>query len=78
VRNRSSESPGSSSSLFFVKGQRWQIGMRLIQIGHVGRLLVHYRTIDPVRKRNLRESLSGIETLQQFLKQNQAVLLPAT
>jgi hypothetical protein len=75
VGNRSSASPGSSSSIFFAKGQRWRIGVRLIQIGHVGRLLVHYRTIDPVMKRRSPESLLAIKTLQQFLKQNQAVLL---
>jgi hypothetical protein len=63
--------------MFFAKGQRWQIGARFIQIGHVGRLLVHYRTHDPVVKRTSRESLCAIENLQEFLRQNQGVLLPA-
>ena len=60
----------------FVKGQLWQIDSRFVKIGHVGRLLVHHRTVVPSLKRSTsRESFSAIKDLQQFLTANNAVLV---
>jgi hypothetical protein len=60
----------------FVKGQLWQIDSRFVRIGHVGRLLVHHRTVVPSLKRSIsRESVSVIRELQQFLTTNNAVLV---
>jgi hypothetical protein len=61
----------------FVKGQLWQLfDTRFVQIGHVGRLLVHHRTIVPSLKRSIsRETLSSIKELQQTLTANKAVLV---
>ena len=62
----------------FVKGQLWQLfdTTRFIKIGHVGRLLVHHRTIVPSLKRSIsRETLSSIKDLLQILTANKAVLV---
>ena len=62
----------------FIKGQLWQLfdATRFIQIGHVGRLLVHHRTLVPSLKRSLsRQTLSSIKDLQQILTENKAVLV---
>jgi hypothetical protein len=63
----------------FVKGQLWQLcdATRFIQIGHVGRLLVHHRTIVPSLQRSIsrRQTLSSVKDLQRFLTANQAVLV---
>lgn len=62
----------------FVKGQLWQLldATRFIKIGHVGRLLVHHRTVVPSLKRSIsRETLSSIKDLLQILAANKAVLV---
>lgn len=61
-----------------IKGQLWQLfdNTRFIQIGHVGRLLVHHRTIVPSLKRSIsRETLSSVKDLQQILTAHKAVLV---
>lgn len=68
----------SASTPAFIKGQLWQLfdTTRFIQIGHVGRLLVHHRTIVPSLKRSLsRQTLSSIKDLQQIMMANKAVLV---
>jgi hypothetical protein len=60
----------------FVKGQLWQVGTRFIKIGHVGRVLVHHRTVVPSLKRSISpESVSAVKELQQFLSKSDAVLV---
>jgi hypothetical protein len=61
----------------FVKNQLWQLSNeRFIKIGHVGRLLVHYRTVIPTLKRSTsRETFTTMEDLQQLLTANKAVLV---
>jgi len=69
--------PSPTTAPVFVKGQLWQlVDTRFIQIGHVGRLLVHHRTVVPSLKRSIsRESLSSVKELQQMLTTNKAVLV---
>jgi hypothetical protein len=61
----------------FIKGQMWQLlDTRFIKIGHVGRLLVHHRTVIPEFKRSMsRETLSSVKDLQKFMAENRAVLV---
>ncbi|HEY4414238.1 MAG TPA: hypothetical protein VGO57_00990 [Verrucomicrobiae bacterium] len=58
-------------------GQVWQMAELNLQVGMVGKLLVHYKLAKPnaVRIPNL---VGSIATIQKFLKKNKAVLLPAT
>jgi hypothetical protein len=67
----------SAPGLVFVKNQLWQLSNeRFIKIGHVGRLLVHYRTVVPTLKRSTsRETFTTVEDLQQLLTANKAVLV---
>src|ERR1700743_432096 len=57
-------------------GQVWQMAELNLQVGMVGKLLVHYKLAKPnaVRIPNL---VGSIATIQKFLKKNKAVLLPA-
>jgi hypothetical protein len=62
----------------FIKGQHWELmDKRLIQIGHVGRVLVHHRIIVPWLKRSMarRQTLTSVKDLQKFLAANNAVLV---
>ena len=67
----------SSPTPAFVNGQLWQLcDTRCLKIGHVGRLLVHHRTIVPSLKRSMsRETFSSVRDLQQILTANKAVLV---
>jgi hypothetical protein len=58
----------------FRSGQIWQMGNSNLQIGLVGKRLVHYKHYKGQTKR-APVSLAGKETLEQFLKENQAVLV---
>lgn len=62
----------------FIQGQHWELlDKRLIQIGHVGRLLVHHRMIVPWLKRSTarRQTLTSVKDLRAFLTANSAVLV---
>jgi len=70
--------PSPAPTPTFVKGQLWQLfdTGRFIKIGHVGRFLVHHRTVVPSLKRSIsRETLSSIQDLVQILTANKAVLV---
>jgi hypothetical protein len=77
MRNLPEQSATSSSAMpKIVKGQLWQVGTRLIKIGHVGRVLVHHRTVVPSLKRPLSpESFSLLKEFQQLLNEQEAVLV---
>ena len=71
----------SSTVPTFIKGQLWQLidNTKFVQIGHVGRLLVHHRTIIPSLRRSLsRQSITSIADLQRFLTANKAVLVESS
>jgi hypothetical protein len=72
--SKNTDSLGPASSIF-VKGQLWQIKERVLKIGHVGRILVHHRMVDPLLKRASREDITSIKTLQKYLMTNHAVLV---
>jgi hypothetical protein len=75
LKNRN---PSPTPAPALIKGQLWQLidTTRFVQIGHVGRLLVHHRTVVPSLRRSLsRQTLTSIKDLQRFLSANQAVLV---
>jgi len=57
-------------------GQVWRMAELNLQVGMVGKLLVHYKLAKPnaVRIPNL---VGSIATIQKYLKKNKAVLVPA-
>ncbi|HEY0551786.1 MAG TPA: hypothetical protein VGF13_19430 [Verrucomicrobiae bacterium] len=71
-----SQSPAASLPANFIKGQLWQVGLRFVEIGHVGRLLVNHRIVVPTLKRSpSRPLLISIKELQKYLASNNAVLV---
>jgi len=58
----------------FEDGQIWQMGDASLQIGHVGKTLVHYKHYKGQMKRSP-VSLLNKNALERFLQDNQAVLV---
>ena len=58
----------------FQSGQVWQLADSSVQIGIVGKLLVHYRHSKPKQLR-VRTSLTSKVNLEEFLRKNRAVLV---
>ena len=61
-----------------LQGQHWLLlDKRMIQVGHVGRLLAHHRIIVPWLKHGTprRELLTSVKDLKSFLQANGAVLV---
>jgi hypothetical protein len=57
-----------------VAGQVWRMAEANLQVGMVGKLLVHYKLGKPnaIRTAN---SCGGIKTIEKYLKANKAVLI---
>ncbi len=55
-------------------GQIWQMADLNLEVGLVGKLLVHYKLAKPdaVRRAN---SVGGLATVEKYLKKNKAVLI---
>ncbi|MGH7989296.1 MAG: hypothetical protein ACREDS_03765 [Limisphaerales bacterium] len=54
-------------------GQIWRMAEANLQVGMVGKLLVHYKLGKPNAVR-VANSCNGIKTIEKFLKANKAVL----
>ena len=57
-------------------GQVWRMTEMNLQVGMVGKLLVHYKLAKPDAVR-IPNSCSGITTVEKYLKKNRAVLVQA-
>ena len=55
-------------------GQLWRMPGANLQVGMVGKLLVHYKLGKPDAVR-VSNSCNGIKTIEKFLKQHKAVLV---
>ena len=55
-------------------GQVWRVGEQNLQVGLVGKLLVHYKLAAPNAVR-VSNSVGGRGAVEKYLKQNKAVLL---
>jgi hypothetical protein len=66
----------TNTKVALADGQVWRMAELNLQIGMVGKLLVHYKLAKPnaVRVPNL---VGSIATIQKFLKKNKAVLMDA-
>ena len=69
---------GSSKPRFVLKplesGQIWRMAELDLQVGLVGKLLVHYKLAKPDAVR-IANSVGGRSTVEKYLKANKAVLL---
>ncbi len=57
------------------KGQLWQINDAYIQIVELGRRLIQYKMLRQLGQRAVRTQMTGIETLEAYLKDNAARLV---
>ena len=57
-------------------GQVWRMTEMNLQVGMVGKLLVHYKLAKPDAVR-IPNHCSGIATVEEYLKKNRAVLVKA-
>jgi len=55
-------------------GQVWRMAEANLQVGMVGKLLVHYKLGKPNAIR-VANSCNGIKTIEKYLKANKAVLV---
>ena len=55
-------------------GQLWRMAEANLQVGMVGKLLVHYKLGKPNAVR-VANSFNGIKTIEKYLKANKAVLV---
>jgi hypothetical protein len=55
-------------------GQLWRMAEANLQVGMVGKLLVHYKLGKPNAVR-VANSCNGIKTIEKYLKDNKAVLV---
>ena len=55
-------------------GQIWRMAEANLQVGMVGKLLVHYKLGKPNAVR-VANSCNGIKTIEKYLKDNKAVLV---
>jgi len=59
-----------------VEGQVWRMAEANLQVGMIGKLLVHYKLAKPNAVR-IPNSVGGKTTIEKFLKKNKAVLIKA-
>jgi hypothetical protein len=55
-------------------GQIWRVGEQNLQVGLIGKLLVHYKLAAPNAVR-ISNSVGGRSAVEKYLKSNRAVLL---
>ena len=55
-------------------GQVWRMSEMNLQVGMVGKLLVHYKLAKPNAVR-IPNQVGGISTIEKYLKKNKAVLV---
>jgi hypothetical protein len=55
-------------------GQIWRVADLNLQVGLVGKLLVHYKLSKPDTLR-VANSVSGIATVEKYLRTNKAILV---
>ena len=60
----------------FQLGQIWQLEGSSVQIGLVGKKLVHYKQFKGKKPVRVPTSLAGIGELEKYLRRNKAILLP--
>jgi hypothetical protein len=60
----------------FQLGQVWKLDDSSVQIGMVGKMLVHYKQFKGEKPIRVPTSLAGIGQLEKYLRDNKAVLVP--
>ena len=64
--------PKPSATETLLKGQIWKVKETYVQIVDAGKTLIHYTMSPKPRQRGLRVHMATRETVQEFLRSNQA------
>ena len=64
----------TAGSVPLATGQIWRVGEQNLQVGLIGKLLVHYKLAVPNAVR-ISNSVGGRAAVEKYLKTNKAVLL---
>jgi hypothetical protein len=67
----------SRSGPVLAKDQLWKVNDRYIHVVELGKTLIHYKMSNGRQQRGLPVKMSAIETVQEYLKSNRAVLVKA-
>jgi hypothetical protein len=60
------------------QGQLWKTDSGYIQVWHIGKRLIDYKMMKQPGKKAVRTQATGIDTLQEYLKSQKAVLVNAS
>lgn len=64
-----------NASPALTKGQLWKTDKAYIEIWHIGKLLIDYKMTKEPGRKAVRTQATGIATLEEYLKDNAAVLV---
>ena len=74
AKAKTSAKPKLAAALPLATGQIWRVGEQNLQVGLIGKLLVHYKLAAPNAVR-ISNSVGGRAAVEKYLKTNKAVLL---
>jgi hypothetical protein len=74
LKAASSKRKPSSPDRLLVKGQIWKVKETYVQVVDAGKTLIHYTMSPKPRQRGLRVHMATRDTVQEFLRSNQAKL----
>lgn len=74
VKTKPPVKPKQSVMVPLATGQIWRVGEQNLQVGLIGKLLVHYKLAAPNAVR-ISNSVGGRTAVEKYLKTNKAVLL---
>jgi len=74
AKAKTSARPKLAAALLLATGQIWRVGEQNLQVGLIGKLLVHYKLAAPNAVR-ISNSVGGRAAVEKYLKTNKAVLL---
>jgi hypothetical protein len=75
AKKNAPERPPARSLKELAKGQIWKLPDSHIEILEIGKRLTHYRHFRTLDAKRVPIQLTGIQTIQAYLKTNKAVLI---
>ena len=67
-----------SAAIVLTKGQIWKLADSHLEITHLGKRLTEFKQFRTLDNRRANSQMASIERVQEMLRENRAVLLPAS